>query len=105
MSILKELLLETATDSFIEKYKALYKTANPRHTTQIKEVLEKLEAAVKADSIYNVDFNDIKNTLSGALEQELRRSEDFSRSDDRQNSPHTLVYMADISFYVYLIIT
>lgn len=101
MTIFQELLLES-NGSFADKFKAIYDGGHAAHTKQVIDALDKLEAAVKADTIFNVDFNEVKDRLSRSLEGILKLSDNFSHTDDRDNSPHTLVYMADINTYVYL---
>ena len=102
MHIFQELLLESG-NSFSDRFKAIYAGQSTAREDQVKAALDTLETAVKADTIYNVDFNEVKDRLSRSLETALRFSLDsISHSSDRDNSPHLQVYMADISSYIYL---
>ena len=102
MKLFRELLLEAADSDLAEKLKAIYDGLSPRVMDSAKEALNLLDRASKEDTIFNVEYNEIKNTLSSCLEKALTLHSNFSRSDDREKSPHMLVYMADINTYVYL---
>lgn len=102
MNLFKELLLESSTD-LADKLKAIYDGAQPVRVIKAKEALDMLEKAVAADSIFNVDFGEIKDILTRSLEEVLTlHLKDISNSDDRDTSTSHLLYMADISYYVYL---
>jgi hypothetical protein len=102
VNIFKELLLESSTN-LADKLKAIYDGTRPARVTKAKEALDMLEKAVAADSIFNVDFGEIKDILSRSLEEVLSfHLDDISDSDNRDASTSHLLYMADISYYVYL---
>lgn len=99
MHIFKELLQETKL-GLAEKLKAIYDGVSPSRAEKAKQALGNLEKAIEADTIFNVDFNEIKDVLSRCLEESLRQHSFSSTKDD--SSPHLMVYHADISSYVYL---
>jgi hypothetical protein len=101
MHIFKELLQESQT-GLAEKFKAIYDDAKPAWVDRAKDMLTNLETAVAADTIFNVDFNEIKDFMSRSLENVLRKNLDAISSTDSAQSPHRVVYDADVSSYVYL---
>ena len=100
--ILQELLLEASLD-LVDKLKAIYDGNTPKRVEHAKDALRTLEIAVANDTIYNVDFGEVKDTLSRSLEDVLRRLlDEISSADNRDDSVKHMLYMADISYYVYL---
>lgn len=110
MNIFQSLLLLEGADSFVNKYKVLYDGQSDGRIKYIKQALEMLETAMGADTVFNVDFGEIKSQLTRALEDSLKVKDDFSRlkndgslSDaEWRKSPHMQVYMAGIQSYVNL---
>lgn len=94
-------LLESTDESFVKKYEPLYVDVSPKLKDSVKLSLEKLETAVNQKHIWNVDFDEIKNDLKRAMHDSLTKHLKISRSDS-DNSPHLLVYYADISEYAQL---
>jgi hypothetical protein len=94
VKIFRELLLEAADSNMVEKLKPLYDGLSQKWMDAAKDSIELLEKAVKEDKIFNVEFNEIKNTLSSCLEKVLTLHHNISRTDDHNNSPHMKVYMA-----------
>ena len=85
------------------KLKALYHGLEAKRADRTKAALEKLDSCIEADQIFNVDFGEIKDTLSRSLEKVLEPVlGGITRTDDRTMSPHIIVYSADISSFVYL---
>ena len=101
MHIFKELLQESQT-GMAEKFKAIYADTKPAWADRAKENLTNLETAVDADKIFNVDFGEIKDFFSRSLENVLRKNIDAVSATNETDSPHQVVYDADISSYVYL---
>lgn len=102
MNIFRELLLEASTLS--NRLKAIYDGAKQGRVDRAQAALDKLEQAIKDDKIFNVDFGEIKDTLTRALEDVLRHHLDSIGRDEKDwdNSPHMMVYKADINTMVYL---
>ena len=103
MKIFQELLLLEST-ALSDRLKAIYDGAKQSRVDRAQDALEKLDAAVKAGKIFNVDFGEIKDTLTRSLEDVLRVHLDSISRDDKNwdTSPHMMVYKADINTYVYL---
>lgn len=103
MKLFRELLLEAADSKLAEKLKAIYDGLTQRQMDAAKDALDLLEKASSEDKIFNVEYNEIKNTLSSCLEKVLTLHHHFSRDEkDWDKSPHMMVYQADINTYVYL---
>lgn len=87
-------------EDLIKKYEVMYKHLPERNEKYVKQALEDLSAAVDSGVIYNVTFNDIKQTLSGALENSLEAIEKLPNWDSWREQ--VLRKHFDIHHYVQL---
>lgn len=103
MKLFQELLLEVTSD-FVDIFKSIYEYLPEKRATATKTALEQLQTAVKEDKIFNVEYGEIKDVLSRALENSLEiHYNKISRTpEDFENSPHLLAYKGDISYHGYM---